>query len=213
MIPLPSTTSDLAEISGPLDATDHATRVAWMRGLGRAQQYALFKLAGGKLRVAAADLVADTGVVVVHEGKNGLAAFTRFQKRCVRLTDGTLAGYNDNADNGPLAFLVAFFAGPGHYTFYDAPGGEGEVWIDYRTVAREQHPDFPPLTDNDHGLRSLTFGNLVDVLRRVSRDVYVGDSFKDKSPPLTLGHRIGKLLPTAPFVLVTRPKAGPGSAR
>lgn len=201
-IPRPSAVSALSELTGLLDNSTHAARYDWACSLGEREQLALFALAeGSALRVD--DLVREDGAVVVHAGRNGLALFNRFEKRFSRLGD-EIGGYNHNEKlGGPLNFLVRRIVGPGHFVAYDGPDGDG-VWIDYRRIPKRQHPDFPPLIDNDHGLRSLVFGNMVDVLRRVSRHVSIGNAFKDKSPPRTLGARIGARLPTAPFVVVRR---------
>ena len=204
MMPLPSLVSDLADLSGQLDNATHADRLAWIYRLGEAEQLALFELARGS-DLTVDDVVGPAGAVRIHPGRNGLAIFNRFEKRFARLGELTV-GYNHNDTlGGPLNFLVARIIGPGHYTAYNAPDGDG-IWIDYRVVPTQRHPAFPPLIDNDHGLRSLVFGNMVDVLRRVSKHVLIGNAFKDKGPARTIGSRIGSKLPTAPFVLVQPPE-------
>jgi hypothetical protein len=199
-IPLPSAARSLAELTQALDAVDHPTRVDWSRQLGRREQLALYALAeGSALRVD--DMVDAEGVVVIHTGRNGLALFNRFEKRFARQGD-EIVGYNHNDGlGGPFNFIARRIVGPGHYVAYDAPDGDG-VWVDYRRLPMRRHPSFPPLLDNDRGLRSLVFGNMVDVIRRVSKHVTIGDAFKNKSPPRTLGSRVGSWFPTAPFVLV-----------
>lgn len=201
-IPLPSTVGSLADLTGLLDNATHDARLAWAYRLGRKEQLALFRLAEGSA-LSVDDCVGAEGEVVIHTGRNGLGLFNRFQKRFARQGD-EVVGYNHNDQaGGPFNALFVRIVGPGHYVAYDAPDGDG-VWIDYRRLPARQHPDFPPLIDNDHGTRSLVFGNMVDVLRRVSRHVSIGDAFKDKGPPRTLGSRIGSWFPTAPFVLVRR---------
>lgn len=206
-IPMPRDASALAPITEALDAADHDTRVAWVRSLNGKQLYRLFDLAREGGPVTVEDLVRADGEVVVHMGKNGVPVFTYFQKRFTRLGD-EIAGYNENGE-APFAPLFKRIVGPGHYVAYDSPEADGEVWIDYRRIPTRQHPDFPPLLDNDHGLRSLVFGNMVDILRRVSAHVYVGDSTKSmpSDRPLTLGCRIGSMLATAPFALCQVPES------
>ncbi len=140
-----------------------------------------------------------------HIGRNGLDLFNLFEKRFARMGDA-IVGYNHN-DFGRLASVAARVTGPGHYTAYASPEREGEVWIDYRKPPTVQHPDFPPLQGNEQGLPALVFGNMVDVLRRVSAHVSIGDSFKDFERPdrPSLLTRVGSKLPTAPFVLCRKP--------
>ncbi|MEQ1505192.1 MAG: hypothetical protein ABMB14_23365 [Myxococcota bacterium] len=206
MIARPTEVDTLTGLSEALDAADHETRVAWVRSLRRSQQYALYALAAGN-PVSVRELVRGDGEVVRHYGKNGLLMFTWFEKRFAKVGD-TVVGYNHNAFPGWVAPIAGAIVGPGHYTAYDGPEVPGEVWIDYRKVPAVTAPSFPPLIDNEHGLRALVFGDMVDILRRVSRHVFVGDSFKAKYPrpdraPLLA--RVGGWLPTAPFVLCQEP--------
>jgi len=206
-IPLPTEASDLAALTAALDAADHGTRLEWAYSLGGAQQYHLYALAAGQLPLAPADLHGDDGVVVAHPGRNGLALFSRFEKRFA-LHGGELVGFNHNDWPGLIGRLARRVTGPGHYRFYASPDGTGEVWIDYRRIPSQAHPDFPPLVDNESGLRQLVFGNMVDVLRRVSTHVFIGDAFKnmprDDTPPFLT--RVASLFSTAPFVLVQPPR-------
>ncbi|MEQ1566305.1 MAG: hypothetical protein ABMA64_11755 [Myxococcota bacterium] len=204
-IPRPTECANLAELAALLDAADHPARVEWIRSLGRSQQYALYALAQGN-PVRTDELVRGQGEVVRHIGKNGLLAFTHFQKRFARMGD-QVVGYNQDEFPSLLRGVAVAVTGPGHFTAYDSPEVPGEVWIDYRSLGRAIPEEFPPLVDNEHGLRALVFGDLVDVLRRVSRHVFIGDSFKGKprpEPPPWLC-RLGRWLPTAPFVLTQEP--------
>jgi hypothetical protein len=201
-IPRPTEVKTLAELAEPLDAADHATRLEWIYSLGGKQQYALYALAQGS-PVTVEELVRGPGVVVRHYGKNGLLLFNRFEKRFVRSPDGVV-GYNHSDVNAIVRPLYGWVTGPGHFVAYDSPEVPGEVWIDYRKVGTTQVPEFPPLRSNERGLPALIFGDMVDVLRRVSRKVFIGDSFKGKYPrpdKAPLLARIGGLGPTAPFVL------------
>lgn len=199
-IPRPCDVEQLAPITEALEAASHAERVAWVRSLSGREQLALYALAEGSA-VTLDELVGEEGQVVRHLGRNGLAAFNLFEKRFARLGD-QVVGYNHN-EFGALGGLAARVTGPGHYTAYPSPQQPGEIWIDYRKLPTTQHPEFPPLRDNERGLPGLVFGNMVDVLRKVSTGVFIGDSFKDferpDRPPLLT--RIGSALPTAPFAL------------
>lgn len=169
-IPLPSLAEGLESLAVAIEAVGHEERVNWIRGLPRRELAVMFALAEGTA-MAPEDLVGDEGEVVTHEGRNGLLLFTTFQKRFARLGD-EVVGYNHNSP------FVRFFSGPGHFTTYASPERQGEVWIDYRKLPSRQHPDFPPIRDNMAGFSRFIFGGLVDVLRRVSEHVFIGDSFK-----------------------------------
>lgn len=208
-IPKPSAVEELAPLSAALDAATHDDRVAWGRSLPGREQYKLYELARGS-RLEVGDLTAADGEVVITWGRNGMGLFNRFQKRFV-LQGDEVAGYNENAEIAPglIQPIVAWVTGPGHFVAYDGPDDSGEVWIDYRKIPQRQHPEFPPLVDNDHGLRSLVFGNMVDIVRRVSQHVFIGDATKSLPTPegttLTLGCKLGRLFPTAPFVICREP--------
>lgn len=206
-IPKPSAVDRVELLTELLDAAPHEVRLAWARSLNGKEQYRLFDLAKEGPPLAAADMHRGEGEVVVHYGRNGLAAFNLFQKRCA-LVQGQLAGFNHNEFPKLISGIAGWVTGPGHYVFYDSPDVPGEVWVDYRRIPTAQHPDFPPLVDNESGLRQLVFGNMVDIMRRVSKHIIIGDSFKnlprEDTPPLLtrLASRFGA---TAPFVLCQQP--------
>lgn len=197
--------SDLASLAAKLDAATWDERLAWIRSLGRGEQYALYALAQGS-PVRTRELVRGDRVIR-HHGRNGLPLFTKFEKRFSQVGD-TVVGYNEPLVAGVIAPIYRAVTGPGHYTAYDSPEVEGEVWIDYRKVPTVRHPEFPPLASNESGLPALVFGDMVDILRRVSRDVFVGDSFKGKYPretPAPFSTKVARIFGTAPFVLLQEP--------
>jgi hypothetical protein len=206
-IPKPSAVDRVGILTEMLDAAPHEVRLEWARSLNGKEQYRLFDLAKEGPALASADLHRGEGEVVIHYGRNGLAMFNLFQKRCVHL-QGQNAGYNHNGFPSAIRGIAGAIIGPGHYVFYDSPDVPGEVWIDYRRIPTVQHPDFPALITNEGGLRQLVYGNMVDVMRRVSKHIFIGDSFKnlpreDKPPLLTrLASRFGA---TAPFILCQDP--------
>lgn len=191
--------TDIVALAEALDAATHDARVAWTRSLGQADQKRLYAMAEGR-PVTVDELTGEPGEEVRHLGKNGLPVFNHFEKRFARLGD-EVVGYNHNH------WLVALVTGPGHFLTYESPVRPGEIWIDYRRLPTAAHPDAPPLRSNERGLPALVFGNMVDVLRRVSKHVTIGDSFKtfDRPDPVPLLARIGSALPTAPFVLCRAP--------
>jgi len=202
---LPKDAPSLAPITAALDAATPDARKVWVRSLNGDQQKHLYALAQGN-PVRVDELVGDDGAVHIGDGRNGLGLFNKFQKRFAR-AGSEIGGYNHGSEiAGFLSPIVNWFTGPGHFVAYDSPDVYGEVWIDYRRIPAVRHPEFPPLIDNESGFRSLVFGNMVDVLRRVSRHVFVGDSFKNfpRTTPMNLGSRIGSKLATAPFVIALR---------
>lgn len=199
IVPQPTAVATLSQLTPLLDNLTHPQRLAWVYGLDEREQLALFELAEHET-LSVSDLVGEGQTVVIHPGRNGLPMFNRFQKRFARLGD-EVVGYNHNDTiGGPLNFIARRLIGPGHFLAYDHE--DHDVWIDYRRVPSRRHPEFPPLLDNDHGIRALVFGNMVDVLRRASRNVFIGNAYKDKSAATTLLSKLGSKLPTAPFVLV-----------
>jgi hypothetical protein len=199
-LPKPRAVESADVLAAHLDAATHEERLRWVRSLGGRQQRRLFELCRGRA-VHVGDLVRGEGEIVRYPGRNGLPVFSRFEKRVYR-QGAEVCGYNHNP---PLVRLVS---GPGHFVATDDPRTPGEVAFDYRRIPSLQHPDAPPLTDNEHGLPALVFGDLVDVVRRVSRHVFVGDAHKGgegrtKARPLLV--KLGVLLPTATFVVVQAP--------
>jgi len=199
-LPRPRAVDDPDSLAALLDASTHEQRLTWVRSLGGRQQRHLFELCRGR-PIHVADLVRGEGEIVRYPGRNGLPVFSRFEKRLYRLGP-EVCGYNHNP---PLVRLVS---GPGHFLASDSPAVHGEVRFDYRRIPSAQLPAVPPLTDNEHGLPALVFGDLVDVVRRVSRHVFVGNATKGGEGRTTLRPwlvRLGALLPTAPFVVVEVP--------
>ena len=191
--------TDIARLAEALDAATHEDRIGWMYSLNAKEQRKLFEMSKGR-PVRLPELVGADGEQIRHFGKNGLPLFHHFEKRFARLGD-EVVGYNHNAP------LVALVTGPGHFLTYESPECPGEIWIDYRRLPTVPHADAPPLRSNERGLPALVFGNMVDVLRRVSKHVTIGDSFKtfDRPDPVPFLARIGSLFPTAPFVLCRAP--------
>lgn len=204
-IPLPTEASSIDDLAGRLDAASFEEQVAWARSLNGKQQYALFAMCEGR-PVTTAELVGPPGVLVRLHGRNGLPVtiFSWFEKRVADF--GTEAGgFNFNQFPRWISGIASWFTGPGHFAMYDSPDVPGEVWIDYRRIPATQHPEMPPLVGNERGLPALTYGDMVDVLRKVGGSTYIGDSFKGRYPrpePPGLLCRIGRLFGTAPFVVV-----------
>lgn len=202
MIPLPTAAPSREAIALALDRATPADRIAWVRSLGARQQRRLYAMCAGS-PVEVDELVRDGVVYVRHIGKNALPMFHHFEKRMTR-HERQVVGYNETAFPAPFRTIASWVTGPGHFTAYPSPEVPGEVWFDYRRVPEHRAEGFPPLQSNERGLPALVFGDMVDVVRRVSEHVVVGDAFKGRfpradRPPLLV--RVGRLLPTASFVM------------
>lgn len=167
---------DPAEVAHFLDGLSHADRVTATQSLGGTKAQArLYQAAAGAHPVTLADLVPPDAAPlreVIYHGKNSLPAFTLFQKRFCRPPgvrgQDELWGYN----HAPLAWLT----GPGYFVVHtDAREGAA---IDYRQVPPEHPPAWPAIRPNNQGLSRFVFNDMVDYLRRVSRDVFIGSAYR-----------------------------------
>jgi hypothetical protein len=127
---------------------------------------------------------AGDGRVFIYEGRNSLAAFSRFQKRFVRVRGagdaggGVVVGYNHQS--------MSFVTGPGYFVVH-APSGDGEhgkeLDFDY-TVPPPGHeggatvPGWPEYRPNERGLSRFVYGGMHDYVRRVARGVVVGKAYR-----------------------------------
>lgn len=164
-MPLPRPgTVPLDALAARLDAAPESERLAWLHALRPGDLPPLFEATLGR-RVSLDDVHGPPGTVTIHEGVNSLPAFRRFQKRFVRLGD-EVQGYNHQV-MGPVT-------GPGHFVVVPSDARPGELLLDYTRLPAQVPPEFPPLQSNRQGLGRLVFGDMVDVLRRVSVHVTVG---------------------------------------
>ena len=162
MIPMPKE-SRLEDLAAALDSVTHQERVDWLRSLNKGQQAALFKLAEGT-QMGLEEVHSSEGQVVIQYGKNSLPVFTHFQKR-IALHNGVVQGYNHQS----LQWLV----GPGHFRVipHEVPG---ELLFDYLWTPETVPEGFPAARSNRGGLSTLVYGNLQDVVRKVSSHVSIG---------------------------------------
>lgn len=172
---------DPAEIGAFFDGLSHDGRLEATRSLqGATLQRKLWESAANGPAVTTADLVPpDYGALreVIFHGKNSLPAFTVFQKRFCRPSAGVtdedvLWGYNHQQ--------VAWITGPGYFVVHRE--GETPAAIDYRRVPPEHPTAWPEIKPNDRGLSRLVYMNMIDYLRRVSRDVLIGSAWKRGKP-------------------------------
>jgi hypothetical protein len=165
------------DIESHLNSLPVAQRVAEVlgitgRGVGR-----LYKAVAGGAPPTLEELVpAGTKGTVIYEGRNSLPAFSRFQKRFLRLEGDRVIGYNHNAQ------LVTLFTGPGYFWVRPAIGeGEhaSELVFDYTEAPPTEPAGWPAYKPNDQGLSKLVYGNMKDYIRRVARGVVVGKAYRN----------------------------------
>ena len=170
---------DLAEIAALLDSLSLADRIAAVRELnGTKLQGALWKAAAAAPPVTVDEMVPPDYPrqrAVIFHGKNSLPAFTDFEKICFRPADadaGNVAwGYNETR--------IRPVIGPGYYVLHDTTGNRlGGAAFDYTQVPPRGLPSWPPVKANDTGVTQFIYGNMIDYMRRVSSDVFIGSAVK-----------------------------------
>ena len=161
------------DIEAYLDALASAARLAEVlavtgRGVAR-----LYEAAESNATMTLAELVPeDEAGVRIYEGRNSLFAFSRFQKRFVRM-QGLVVGYNHQT--------MAFVTGPGYFVVHEASGeGEhaGELDFDYTMPPPSEPEGWPTYSPNERGLSQFVYGNMRDYVRRVARGVVVGKAYR-----------------------------------
>lgn len=167
---------DVAGIAAALDAMDHAARVAAIRSLSRRDQAVLYERVTGRACVLDRDFVpAGTPPLteVIHEGKNSLPLFSRFQKRfCAPSAAGTEKvawGYNEQA--------LKVITGPGYFVAREAASEAGvrTVVVDYTAELPTEKPaHWPKILPNSARLSRFVYYGTQDWMWRVSRHVTIG---------------------------------------
>jgi hypothetical protein len=168
------------EIAAQLDAMSAEARLDTVMRLGRKQLAPLFEAAAVNPPLRLDDMVpAQTPalVEVVHEGKNSLPAFKRFEKRFCRppvAMNGAneLWGYNHQ--------WYGAMTGPGYFVAHHQD--DGELVVDYYRLPPDRPPSWPPIIPNSARLSRFIYYQRVDVIRRVSHHVVVGRAFKKGKP-------------------------------
>lgn len=170
---------DAAEIAAFLDGLALADRIAATRDLGGTSlQGALWKATASAPRVDTDQMVpADYPArrPVIFHGKNSLPAFTEFQKICFKPDEAASPavawGYNETRVRG--------LVGPGYYVLHDTPDSSlGGAAFDYTRVPTSTLPSWPEVRTNNSGLSRLVYGNMLDYMRRVASEVFIGSAVK-----------------------------------
>ena len=174
---------DRKEVARVLDEVAEPARLRTVAELGRRELASLFDAAADNEPLTLDHFVPTSTeplTEVVHEGKNSLAMFTRFQKRFCRPPGAPpteLWGYNEQA--------MRLFTGPGYFVAYrptEKLALEGGVLIDYRRVPPEHPAGWPEILPNSARLSRFIYDGTVDVMRRVSGHVSIGRAMKGNKP-------------------------------
>jgi hypothetical protein len=162
------------DLEGHLDGLPAAERLEQVLAVtGRGVKRLYEAVAGGTPATLEELIPASTKEVVIYEGRNSLAAFSRFQKRFARMPDGMVIGYNHQS--------MSFVTGPGYFAVH-APSGKGEhgdeLDFDYTVPPPSEPAGWPAFKANERGLSRFVYGNMHDYVRRVARGVVVGKAYR-----------------------------------
>jgi hypothetical protein len=162
-------TVDRSAVARALDGVGIPARVKAVAELVKRDLAALFDAAADNPPPSLEDFVpreVPAKTEVIHEGKNSLAMFTRFQKRFFRPTEGAteLWGYNHQA--------MSLFTGPGYFVTHRPPGSE--LIIDYTRLPGGKLDAWPPILPNSARLSRVVYYGTQDVMRTVSQGVTIG---------------------------------------
>jgi hypothetical protein len=160
--------------------TDRTRTPAQVLALGARELARLFDACADHAPLTLADLVPHTAAPfaeVIHDGKNSLFAFNRFQKRFCRPPGEQveeLWGYNEQ--------VLRRLTGPGYFVVHrpKAGVGRGELAVDYRRLPSGKPSAWPPIASNSVRLSRFVYGASVDILRRVSEGVSIGRVYRDE---------------------------------
>lgn len=161
------------DIDAHLDALDPAARLEQVLAVtGRGVKRLYEAVADGAPPSLEELIPTGTEGMLVYEGRNSLAAFSRFQKRFVR-KGGLVLGYNHQS--------MAFVTGPGYFVVHP-PSGSGEhgkeLDFDYTTPPPAEPAGWPAYKPNERGLSRFVYGHMHDYVRRVARGVVVGKAYR-----------------------------------
>lgn len=169
----------VSDIARALDGLAVETRVQTVARLRRRELAALFEAAADNEPLRLTDLVpaeVPPMTEVIHEGKNSLGVFTRFQKRCVRPAGDQhpteLWGYNEQD--------LRLITGPGYFVVHHDE--RGALVIDYRRLPPTKPPGWPEIIPNSARLSRFIYNGTVDVMRRVSDGVSIGRAYRRDKP-------------------------------
>lgn len=170
------------ELADYLDSLSHPSRLRLVTELKLRDQSKLYELVEGAFSLNLHHFVPeDTAPLqeVIHWGKNGLPAFTRFQKRFCRpraedQAGEVLWGYNHTPG------LVNTAVGPGYFVARDGQP-DTPVWIDYFLTPPHKPGHWPPIKPKTYRLSRFVYHQTIDRMRKVSHHVSVGAAYRKES--------------------------------
>jgi len=173
---------DIEGVAHQLDAMREDQRVAFVRALHKGDMMRLWDACRGRV-VSAADFVPDelgSRAEVLHQGKNSLPLFSRFQKRFAKGDRPEVVyGYNHNDFNWTTAGPGYFI---GHIEVRARAGEQQDVFaLDYYEVppAGAALPlGWPKVRRNEIGLQCFIYARMVDYMRKVSEGLTIGRAWK-----------------------------------
>jgi len=71
---------------------------------------------------------------------------------------------------------LAWLTGPGYFVVHEDRARGAAV--DYREVPPERPPNWPEIRPDDRGFSRFVFRDMVDYVRRVARDVFIGSAHR-----------------------------------
>ncbi len=163
---------DAPGLASELDRLDGMQRIAACVELTPELQRRLWQLASNH--------PSEDGVLVPRDGngeserfagRNSLRMFSRFEKRFFR-EGSRIFGFNQHT----LRRLI----GPGYFAVHERAGGG--LTFDYRELPSASPNGWPPVISNTSARSRPVYGNLVDEIVWVSRDVMVGAAFRHGEP-------------------------------
>ena len=160
--------SDLRAFLEALPASERTREVMSLRGGAVRKLYDLF--ATERVLTSAEVVPGGSSEVMIYEGRNSLALFSRFQKRLIRIGD-RIVGYNHQS--------MSLFTGPGYFVVKEADRAlphRGEVLFDYECDPLVPPFGWPRFRRNDTGLG--VFKELKDYVRQVAFGVFVGKAYR-----------------------------------
>lgn len=162
-----TSTSDVAR---HLDGLTPHERTRQSLSLSPAQQRALWDIASAA-PAPQHELIRTDAATQAFAGRNSLTLLSRFEKRFFR-SAGQIFGYNKHA----LAWLI----GPGYFAVAPRPGGG--FLFDYRELPETVPAGWPAVRPNSAAFARTVYGDLVDEVVWVARDVLVGAAFRAGAP-------------------------------
>lgn len=175
MLPDPMTCS-IDELEAALATASFDDKLAWQRAtMNKAAMARLYELAEGR-DVGPEFFVGPDGAPLVWEGKNSMGLFNLFKKSFASHRD-RIQGWNVNDG------IAAWFGGPGHFRVIPDGAQHGDQLVfDYCWEVDSVPEGFPPVASNLKFPYKLVYGNMRDVVRKISDDFIVSAAYRNGKP-------------------------------